>query len=232
MAFLLYAYDAVRLLSPRELLLVEAGRGRLSPLIGDNPFASGGRVLAFGPLHLPYRGVFLATWGRPWADRVGVGAVLESMERLRGSLRMVRGLASLAFVLLFVAGPALTVTLGPDAAVVCVAAVLYPTVFAAIVAVWWRRHVFGFTTSRAVWLSVEILVCPAFVPNLVRKITIQQPLDVDAAQIVVATAAAGVGDDFLARLQTRTEAMIEAAAPDPTSQASLRTYLAALRSAR
>jgi hypothetical protein len=137
-----------------------------------------------------------------------------------------------AFVLLFVAGPALTLTLGPDAAVVCVAAAMYPTVFAGITTIWWRRRRFGFTARRAVRLSVEILVCPAFVPNLVRKITTHQPVEVDGAQILLATAAADVRDDFLARLEARAEDLIEAATPDAADQAGLRAYLAGLRRGR
>ena len=145
---------------------------------------------------------------------------------------MVRAVASVAFALLFVAGPVLTMTLGPDVAVIGVAALLYPTVVVGIAAVSWRRRQLGLTASRAAWLSVELLVCPAFVPNLVRRITMQRPLDVDGARIVLATAAADVRDDLRVRLATRAEELIEAASADPATQAGLRSYLAGLRSAR
>lgn len=228
---MLYAYDAARLLAPRDLLLVEAGPGRLRPLLGDGSFGSRGRVLAFGPLHLPFRGIFVGTWGRPWSDGARLTATLAALERLRGSVGMVRGIASLAFVLLFVAGPALTAVLGPDAAVVAVAALLYPTAVGAIVTLWWRRRDFGLTTGRTVRLSLELVVCPAFVPNLLRRITGEQRIEVDGAQLMLATATGEVREDFLAELRTRAEGMIDAAGSDPADRTSLRAYLGRLRGA-
>jgi hypothetical protein len=230
-AFLLYAYDAVRLLAPRELLLVEAAGGRLAPLIGDNPFTAGGRTLAFGPLHLPHRGAFLASWGRPWSAGAGLQATLDGVARLRGALGPVRVLAVLAALLLFVLGPALTLPFGPDAAVVGVAAGLYPTVVAAIVVLWWRRRRFGLAVRRTLWLSFEILVCPAFLPNLVRKLIAQQPLEADGAQVLLAAAAPDVRDEFLARLQARAEGLLEAGEPEAAGHDDLKRYLATLRGA-
>src|SRR5258705_3160 len=83
--------------------------------------------------------VFVASWGRPRSDEAGLRATLEALARFRDSLRAARVMAALAFAWLFLAGPALTLTLGPDAAVLYTAAGLYPTVLAAIVALWWRR---------------------------------------------------------------------------------------------
>ena len=226
-ALLLYVWDAAKLLSPRELLLVEAGRGRLAAVFSENPFTIAGRVLAFGPLLLPHRGVFVAPWGRAWTDRVPLDAALASLTQLRGSLLVPRMLAAWAFVLLFVLGPLLTLALGPNAAVV-----LYPTVFVAIVCLWWQRRGFRLTAARAAWLSVEIAICPAFLPNLVRKLTAWHPIEADGAQILAATASADITEEFLARLESRTEMLIEEVSPDPTLQEQLRSYLATVRGAR
>jgi O-antigen/teichoic acid export membrane protein len=212
------------------MLLVEAGRGRLRPLLGDNPFGSGGRVPALAPLHLPFRGVFLAAWGRPWSDATLLQGRLDALGRLRASLGLLRVVASAVFALLFVAGPLLTAVLGPDVAVLGVAVILYPALAAGVAVLWWRRRRLGLTPGRALWLSVEILVCPAFAPNLVRKVTMPHAIDLDGAQVIAAAAAPDVRDDFLARLVTRAEDLIEAAGPD--ADAGLRGYVAALRSAR
>jgi hypothetical protein len=227
-AFLLYAYDSARLLAPHDLLLVEAGRGRLRPLLTDNPFTAGGRTLTCAPLHLPHRGVFLAAWGGPGVARPELAATLDSLERLRGRLAPVRGLAALAFVLLFGLGPAVTLALGPSAGVLAVAALLYPTVVAAIVVIWRRRHDFGLTARRAAWLGLEILVCPAFLPNLVRRLTGERPLEPDGVQVVAATAAADVRDEFLGRLRARAETLLDATGADAAAQERLRAYLAGL----
>ena len=233
-ALVLYAYDAARRLGPREFLLVEAAGGRLEPSLNDSPFTARARVLAFGPLHLPHRGVFVAAWGRPRSDEAGLRTTLDALARFRGSLGAARVLACLAFGWLFLVGPALTLTLGPDAAVLYTAAGLYPTVLAAIVALWWRRGHFRLTRARAALVSVEILVCPAFLPNLVRKLTAPYPIEMDGAQVAVATAASELRAEFLVRLERRMQAMLDDGdgGTAAAARAQLDAYLTTLRDAR
>jgi hypothetical protein len=231
-AFLFYLFDAARLVSPRAVLLVEAGGGRLAAAFSDNPYTLAGRVLAFGPVLLPYRAVFVAPWGRPWTERAALDAVIDHLAELRRTLLGPRILAAAAFALLFVVGPVLTFALGVNAAVVYTAAALYPAVVAAIVWLWWRRAAFGLTAGKAALISVEVLACPAFLPNLVRKITGPTPVDADATQILFATAAPEVVEEFLARLEIRTETLIGETGADESGEGRLRSYLAAVKGAR
>ncbi len=232
LALVLYVGDAARVLSPRQLLLVEAGRGRLAPGLGEHTFSTVGRSLVFGPVHLPHRGVFVASWSTAWRDGAALQATLRSIEELRGALTVLRPLVCLVFALLFVAGPVLTWTLGPDAAVLSTAIVLYPSIAVTIGALWWKRRDLRLSAGRSAWLSVEMLVCPAFLPNLVRKITTAQPVDADGAQVLAATAPPEVREEFLARLAVRTEALIDEAGDDEAGRQQLRAYLATVRAAR
>jgi len=143
-----------------------------------------------------------------------------------------RPLVGLVFALLFVVGPVLTWTLGPDAAVLSTAIVLYPSIALTIGALWWKRRDLRLSAGRSAWLSVEMLVCPAFLPNLVRKITAAQPVDADGAQVLAATAPPKVREEFLVRLAVRTEALIDEAGDDETGRQQLRAYLATVRAAR
>ena len=231
-ALALYAFDAARLLSPRELLLVETAGGRLAAVFSAYPFTLAGRILAFAPLTRPHRGVFVAPWGRAWSDERALRTTLGWMETLRGTLLPARLLAAAAFVLLFVVGPALTLLLGSDPAVLATAAVVYPTAAGAVGVLWWRRRAFGLTVRHTALLSLEVLVCPAFLPNLVRKITTARPVEADGAQILLTTACGDVKEEFLAGLSSRAEELINEAADDATRQAALRSYLAAVRAAR
>ena len=227
-ALLLYVFDAAKLLAPRELLLVEAGSGRMTAAFSDSPFTITGRVVAFAPLLRPDRGVFVAPWARAWTDATGLSATLQSIDRLRRALLAPRVVATGGFLLLFLVGPALTLALGPGAAVACTAVLLYPTVLIAIVSLWWRRRELRLPAGRAAWLSLEILVCPAFLPNLVRKITAPQPIDVDGVQILAATAGADVKEQLLGRLESRvTELMAE----EDDEREPLDSYLATVRAA-
>jgi hypothetical protein len=229
-ALLLYLIDAARLLAPREVLLAEAGRGRLAPRLGDNPFTLGGRILAIAPLLRPDRGVFVAPWGAPWIDDARLGPTLASLAGLRRALPTARVLASTAFVLLFAVGPVLTLGLGPSAAVLSTAALVYPTALAAIGWMWRRRRALGLAAPRCAWLTFELLVCPAFLPNLVRKITAGHAIDADAAQVLVGTRS-DVDDEFLARLERRVEELLDGSDADDLRGAWSR-YLATVRGAR
>jgi hypothetical protein len=231
-ALVLYVGDAARLLSSRQLLLIEAPAGRLVPGFVERVFADGGRRLAFGPVLTPYRGVFVAEWGRAWRDAEGLEATLRALGELRRALRILRPLVTAVFALLFVVGPVLTRLVGPDAAVLATAAVLYPTIAVTVGALWWRRRALRLSAARAAWLSVEMLVCPAFLPNLVRKLTAAEPLDADAAQVLDATAPAEIREEFLARLAVWTETLIDESADDEPGRAQLREYLVTVQAAR
>jgi hypothetical protein len=231
-AALLYVSDAAKLLSPRQLLLIEAGRGRFAAAFSATPYTIAGRVLSFAPLLLPHRGVFVAPWASAWTDSGRLKKALESLERLRSALRGARVLGILGFGWLFVLGPVLTLWLGTTVAILYTAAALYPTVLVAIGYLWWRRRALRLSTGRTVALSLEILVCPAFLPNLVRKITTLESVQTDGAQVLVATAATDVKTEFLSRLESRTEELIEETDPSDPAQADLRAYLSTVRGAR
>jgi len=230
-AGILYVLDAAKLLSPRDLLLVEAGwSGYLTPVFRAYPLTLAGRVLVFGPLLQPYRGVFVAPWGQTWTEAARIEANLEVLARLRGSLVVARLLATWAFGLLFIVGPALSLARGPSTAILYVAAAVYPAGLVASVMLWWRRSSFGMTPTRCAGLGLEVLVCPAFLPNLVRKITTLHRLEADAAQILLETGAQALTEDFLLNLEARADELGEAM--DPQGQEQLRVYLATVRGVR
>ena len=232
-ALALYVSDAAKLLSARQLLLVEAGRGRLAAALSETPYTIAGRVLVFAPLLRPDRGVFVALWGRPWLADVELARTLERIEQLRTSLAAIRALVACAFALLFIGGPVLTLLLGPAAAILCAAAAIYPAIAIAIATVWWRRRRLGLTAGRAATISLEILLCPAFLPNLVRKITSSHTIEPDGAQLVVATDdAREARDEFLERLAHRTEELIEDPSVDADTARQLRSYLETVKAVR
>jgi hypothetical protein len=232
-AGLLYVWDAAKFLSPREFLLIEAGRRHVAAVFSDSPFTLSGRVLAFSPLLFPHRGVFVAPWGRSWSDPDVLAATLRSVESLSRSLLVVRVLATWAFGLLFIIGPVLTLMMGPNAAVVYTAVAVYWTGLTAVLVLWWQRRELGLTTARAAWVSIDVLVCPAFLPNLVRKITATQPIETDGAQLLFATATPEAKEQFVSRLESRTEDLLEAEAPsDEKGLDELRSYVKAVRAAQ
>jgi len=231
-AALLYVWDAAKFLSARQLLLIEAGGGRFSVGFSESPFTISGKVLAFSPLLLPYRGAFVAPWGQPWVAPDGLSTTIKTLARLSESLLVVRVLATWGFALLFVVGPVLTLIVGPNAAVVYTAIGAYWTVFMAIFVVWWQRSAFGLTRAQAGWLSLDLVICPAFLPNLVRKITFTRPIDTDGAQLLFATAASDLKEDFVTRLEARTEGLLDGAVSEGPEPGELRSYVDVVRAAQ
>jgi hypothetical protein len=231
-AFILYLSDAARLIRWRELLLVESGRGRLRPSLSDHPFTIAGRVLALPPIVRPDRGVFVAAWGGKWAADRDVTAAMTAIGQLRGALTPVRVAAVAGFALLFVVGPALTFFGGPGLAVLGTAALLYPTILGTALLLWRKRHALRLTPTQTIGLGLELLVCPAFLPNLVRKITTKHRVDADGAQIAAVTASGEARDEFFARLQGRADELLNEADGDDALQQELRSYLVMLRGAR
>ena len=123
--------------------------------------------------------------------------------------------------------------MGPAAAILCAAAAIYPAIAIAIATVWWRRRRLGLTAGRAATISVEVLLCPAFLPNLVRKITSSHTIEADGAQLVVATDdAREARDEFLERLAHRTEELIEDPSGDADTARQLRSYLETVKAVR
>jgi len=166
--------------------------------------------------HLPARYRFAATWGS------------HEGSLLLWSLM----LATWGFALLFVVGPVLTLIVGPNAAVVYTAIGAYWTVFMAIFVVWWQRSAFGLTRAQAGWLSLDLVICPAFLPNLVRKITFTRPIDTDGAQLLFATAASDLKEDFVTRLEARTEGLLDGAVSEGPEPGELRSYVDVVRAAQ
>jgi hypothetical protein len=231
-AALLYVWDSAKLLPTRQLLLIEARGRRFSVAFSESPFTIGARVLAFSPLLLPHRGVFVAPWGQPWVAQAGLSITLRTLARLSEALLVVRVLATWGFVLLFIVGPVLTLMAGPNAAVVYTAIGTYWTVLMALLVVWWQRSTFGLTRAQTVWLCLDLLICPAFLPNLVRKITITRPIDTDGAQLLFAVAASHVKEEFVRRLEGRTESLLDGAAADGPEPGELRLYVDVVRAAQ
>jgi hypothetical protein len=227
----LYVLDAARLLSPREFLLCQAGRGRFAPTLDEAPFTLAGRVLAFGPLLRPDRAVFVLRWGGHWADRVAVRAALDRLAEVSSALLLVRAVAIWSAAWLFVGGPALTFWLGPTLAIYATMAAVYPAAPVAGLVLWLARARLRLSRRRIVGLVAEALVCPPCLANLVRKVTLAQAVEVDGARLALAVLEGERRERFWERLQRRAEELINEAGQDDPEGQRLSSYMATARAA-
>jgi hypothetical protein len=67
---------------------------------------------------------------------------------------------------------------------------------------------------------------------LTRKLTLAGRIEADGAQILVATASPDVRQRFVARLQSRTEELMETTSPGGPEREQLSAYLATVKAAQ
>jgi hypothetical protein len=231
-AALLYVFDAAKLLSPREFLVVETGRGRFAPALGEAPFTLAGRVVAFGALLRPDRAVFVLRWGDRWAHPDAARAAPRRFTDISARLFPLRLVVIWSSVWLFAAGPALTVWLGLDAAIYCAIAAVYPAVLAAGLVLWHVRAALRLSRARIAKLVVEALVFPPALANLVRKVTLAESIEGDGVQTALALLDPDGRERFWDRLERRAEELINEVGRDDPEGQRLLAYMAAARAAR
>lgn len=229
LAFGLYVFDSAKLLQATQLLLVETGGRGLAPAISDAPFTLGGRVVEFCPLLLPYRGVFVTSWGGPWTEPDRLTEFVARLSEFRRRLLALRVIAACGFTWLFIVGPAFTWLLGPVAAIYYTAAGVYLTIVVAVGFLWCRRRDFGLTAAHAAWLSAELLVCPPCLASVVRKVTVAVPFDVDGVQVALAAIAGEMKAGFVERLESRAQELIGNLDGGDDKTAGLVSYLAMVK---
>jgi hypothetical protein len=230
-AFLFYAVDSAKLLLPREMLLIETRRGGLRTSLSAVPFLIAGRPLYFCPLHLPQRAVYRAAWGSMTND-ADLDTALESLRGRRKPLLPFRVVATVMFTLLFFVGPSLTLFLGPDTAIVYLAGFVYVVALGSAAAVWFLKDHLAVAPGHAIRLGLELVLCPAFVPNIVRRITCSWKIEADGVQLGMVASTPDLREQLVNRVEVRVGELLEDLPADDPEAERLRAYMAAVAAAR
>ena len=161
-----YLYDSCCLLWHNELMFTRA-RARWLVHGGSELRLSGRRLYLPNPL-LPLRPQFQVQWSL--ADTRAEPA--ESCAPLLQALVPI-GVINQLQLLLLLALPAISWTLGASIVLLALFALFYLLTLAALVLVWRRRSACGIQT-RAFWLlALDVLACAPFAVNMVRKISMR-----------------------------------------------------------
>jgi hypothetical protein len=160
-----YLYDSCCLLWQNELVYTRARRWRVHG--GTELRIAGRRVFLPNPL-LPARPQFLVRWS---VDD-GRAAAGDEPAALLQALRPIGVINQLQLVLLL-ALPLVSWTLGAGIVLLAVFALFYIFTFVALALLWRRRGPAGLQT-RAFWLlALDALACAPFAVNLVRKVSMR-----------------------------------------------------------
>lgn len=183
-AFAFYAFDVGVVARADDLLFVESWK-RLRPILARVPFSfRGGDLYWVAPL-APFLAVFRggltgtsqtaadpAAANLPAAD-AATQAALAAIGNARARLWPFRWTSTLIFVLLFIAGPALTAWRGLGLAALIVLPPAYLISLVGVVFMVRRATVFGLN-RRALWsLGFDSLACIPYAANLTKRVALR-----------------------------------------------------------
>jgi hypothetical protein len=171
-AIAFYLYDSALLLYRNELVLERTARAwRMARTADVRLF--GRRLFLPNPLN-PQTPLFRVSWSE--ADTRGKAESAENLNRFVTALRPLRVLAVLLLLLLGVALPVVSVKAGLGGMMLGVFAAYYLTTLIALVVIHARRGQLDLT-RRAFWsLAFDVIACPPFAANIVRKLSLRRSI--------------------------------------------------------
>ncbi len=171
-ALAFYLLDSALLLYGNELVFVRsrAGWRNLAP---SEALLFGRHVLLPNPL-TPFAPLMRVCWSES-ASR-GAPPVRAAAPGLLLALRPLQIGVMLLLLLIAVALPAMLFFYGQGLLLLALLVSVYALNIAITFWIWRRRAVLGLATRSCTILTVDLLACPPFAINLVRKITMLQPL--------------------------------------------------------
>lgn len=166
-AVALYLYDTIMLLYSNEVLLVH-GRRRWRASLGSR-FMLGGRFLALPRGLVPGTVVFRGCWGR-----VGMGPapLCTPLPEFLRALRPLQWASRLMAVLLFAAIPACLIWRPTSNLMLALVLAFYGMALGCCVYLVTKRKPLGLQGRMLSSAVVDVLACPPFAVNVVRRVTL------------------------------------------------------------
>ncbi len=205
-ALLFYLLDSVLLLYGDELLFATGPRGWHNVAAGDL-LLFGRRVLVPNPL-TPGARLLRACWSGASApmERASAPAFLRALYPLQW------GVVAL-LLLIAVALPTVLYAFGQGLPLLLLLASIYALNLCMTAWLWRVRTALGLGARACIFLTVDLLLCPPFAINLVRKITLQQKQAGDPLSFATAHFGASQFAALCVLLAGRVRAELAAAEP-------------------
>lgn len=166
-AIALHAHDASLLLYRDEVVFSHGRRGWHATL--GSGFTLGGRYLAMAGAWTPALPAFRACW----SDDATRTAPRAPMPALLRALRPLQWASRVLALLLFVGMPLGLWLHAGHAWMLALVVALYGTAFAGVAWIWRRRRVFGLDRKGFASIAFDVIACPPFAVNVVRKLTLR-----------------------------------------------------------
>ncbi len=172
-----YLFDASLLLYSDEVVFAKCGSRWYAPMGGG--FMLAGRYPVMLAFLSPGAPVFRASWNTPVAgDGPEMNAMLSAMRPLRWPARLI------ATLLFLVVPVALWVNLDPRL-MLGVLGLLYLASSLSVAYVARRRFALGLSRKDIASIAFDVIACPPFAINLVRRVTLRCGLRVPAGEFAM-----------------------------------------------
>jgi hypothetical protein len=202
----LYLYDSALLLHINEGVVAPTRGGGWRVRFGSSHLSFRGKELYVPSPFLPHRPEFRLLWGLP-SKSMEAHSVWEARRDLFKALGpLVWGMALALFVLL----PLGLFSVLGDRMLLLAIFLLYLSIAGALFWLGMKRKQLGMSTRRLGVLAFELLVCPPFAVNVIRRVSAEMPLDADlmsvARQLQVPADWNVTRGEFIARLDEQIDA--------------------------
>ena len=223
-----YIVDNIKLVPKSHLVVRETLLSGYIPLIGFSKYELSGKEIKIPNLLLPFLTTFLLKYdpGSPLQKKDDI-RTLRLIKVFQIYLRPLKVIAGLSFLLLM-AGPFFALYRGFSFALALLIPIHLILVFSAVVILIKRRKKLNLTKEKTLLLILEILLVPAYLSNIARRISFNQDFHIDGYMFSVRQAKLGNLENIRHQIGKKIDLEIEELELEENDQALYLSYKNAL----
>lgn len=164
----LYVYDSALLLYCNEALLIPNGRSGWSTRFGSTNFTLKGKELCVPNPFLPAQVLLRLTWDAGGLKSASIDRLIAARSAFTKFVPLVWSLALVTFVLL----PFSLFGKQGEFFILLSFILIYTNVLVIVLFLWLDRHGLGLTGKKFALVALDILICPPFALNIIRKLSL------------------------------------------------------------
>jgi hypothetical protein len=173
----LYLYDSAILLFCNEAVLIARGKTQWLAGFGANRTTLRGKELYLPNPLRPTQALFRLAWQFEGLVLPGSQPWSETYKAFQGFSPFVWSLLMLMYLLL----PAVLFARFGDLMILSVFIMIYINVFAIVFKLWLDHGTLGLSHRNCAFMALDMLVCPPFAVNVIRKLSLRVPVTEDFA---------------------------------------------------
>jgi hypothetical protein len=181
-ALIMAAVDASFLLKPGKFAFSITRSNQVRLRISSSPFTIRNRELASSFLSFPFQLFFISDIDALEQTTRETFNAMSRMRRLSRQTMIISVLSAIAMALL-VLGPCAAGLFGVQQSILVFFLPLYGLAIATSALLWRRRRRFGFSNSKVLRISAEIILCPVLLVNIFKRISLAQKSELNTFRL-------------------------------------------------